>query len=233
MAAGTETDRYRTLDRFRSIPAAILAARRACGSGRVALEDVEGNVLTYGQLALGGAAIERLLRARFAPGERVGLLLPAAPAAAAVLLGFWRAGRVPAMVNPTVGEGPVLSALATAGCGTVLASRAFVEKGGLLDLAEAVRAAGHRLLWTEDLRAALGRFDKARGPRRRALRALRRRPRHRGGRALHLGHRGRAEGRRPHPRQHPRQRRPAPGARRRSARPTAPSRRCRSSTASA
>ena len=160
MAAGTETDRYRTLDRFRSIPAAILAARRACGSGRVALEDVEGNVLTYGQLELGAAAIERLLRARFAPGERIGLLLPAAPAAAAVLLGFWRAGRVPAMVNPTVGEGPVLSALATAGCGTVLASRAFVEKGGLLDLAEGVRAAGHRLLWTEDLRAALGRLDR-------------------------------------------------------------------------
>ena len=104
--------------------------------------------------------LERALRARFAPGERVGLLLPAAPGAVAVLLAFWRAGRVPAMLNPTVGAGPVLSALRTAGCATVISSRAFVEKGGLGELVEAVRAAGFDLLWTEDLRAAVTRFDK-------------------------------------------------------------------------
>lgn len=160
MPADVETDRYRALDRFGSIPAAILAARRAHGSGRVALEDIAGTTLTYGQLALAGAALERVLRARFAPGERVGLLLPTAPAAAAVLLAFWRAGRVPAMLNPTVGEGPLLSALATAGCSTVIASRAFIEKAGLDPLADAIRDAGRRLLWIEDLRSEVGRLDR-------------------------------------------------------------------------
>ena len=160
MAQASETDRYRALDRYGSLPAAILATRRRLGSSRVAFEDIEGNTLTYGQLALAGAVLERALRARFAPGERVGLLLPAAPAAAAVLLGFWRAGRVPAMLNPTAGAGPVLSALATAGASTVLASRAFVEKGGLGDLVAAVQAAGYAILWTEDLRNGIGRLDK-------------------------------------------------------------------------
>ena len=160
MGPGLEAERFRALHRFDSLPEAILAARRTLGSARVALEDIEGNSLTYGQLALAGAVLERALRARFSPGERVGLLLPTAPGAAAVLLAFWRAGRVPAMLNPTVGVGPVLSALRTAGCTTVISSRAFVEKGGLGDLVEAVRAAGFDLLWTEDLRAAVTRFDK-------------------------------------------------------------------------
>ena len=160
MDLGSEDDRFRKLHRFGSIPEAILAARRAHGSDRVAFEDIEGTSLTYGQLALAGAVLERLLRSRFKPGERVGVLLPAAPGAIAVLVGFWRAGRVPAMLNPTVGAAPVLSALRTAGCSSVLTSRAFVEKAGLGELAEAVRAAGFDLLWTEELRSAVTRFDK-------------------------------------------------------------------------
>lgn len=156
----TEDDRFATLNRFASLPEAILAARRRLGGERVAFEDIEGTALTYGQLTLAAAALERGLRARFAPGERVGLLLPAAPAAIAVLLAFWRAGRVPAMLNPTAGEGPLLSGLATAGCATVVSSRAFVEKGDLGGIVAAIEAAGLRILWTEDLRAAVSRLDK-------------------------------------------------------------------------
>lgn len=159
MAPHPETARFASLNRFTSIPAAILAARRAHGGSRVAFEDVAGASLTYGQLALASAVLERGLRARFQPGERVGLLLPAAPAAIAVLVAFWRAGRVPAMLNPTAGIGPVLSALQTAGCRTLLSSRAFVDKGGLGELVEAARDAGLSLLWTEDLRAAVTRLD--------------------------------------------------------------------------
>ena len=64
------------------------------------------------------------------------------------------------MLNPTAGTGPVLSALGTARCGTVIASRAFVEKGGLGDLVAAIEGAGVQMLWTEDLKAAVTRFDK-------------------------------------------------------------------------
>jgi acyl-[acyl-carrier-protein]-phospholipid O-acyltransferase/long-chain-fatty-acid--[acyl-carrier-protein] ligase len=157
---GIETDRFETLNHFKSLPAAILAARRAFGADRVAFEDIQGTTLTYGQLTLAGAVLERALRRRFAPGARVGVLLPAAPGAIAVLLAFWRAGRVPAMLNPTVGAGPVISALRTAGCGTVISSRAFVEAGGLGDLVSAIEAAGVTMLWTEDLKAAVTLADK-------------------------------------------------------------------------
>ncbi len=158
-----EEARFRALDRFNSLPQAVLAARRTHGADRVAFEDIEGTTLTYGQLALAAAVLERALRRRFATGDRVGVLLPAAPGAIAVLLAFWRSGRVPALLNPTVGPGPVLSALRTAGCGTVLSSRAFVDKGSLGDLVEAMEAAGIRMLWTEDLKAAVSLGDRLAG----------------------------------------------------------------------
>lgn len=160
MAHDDEARRFQALNRFSSIPAAILAARRTLGSDRVAFEDIEGKTLTYGELTLGAAVLERLLRARFAPGERVGVLLPAAPGAAAVLLAFWRSGRVPALLNPTVGSGPLVSALRTARCKAVLSSRAFVEQGGFGDLLDRVRESGLRVVWTDDLRAEAGVLDK-------------------------------------------------------------------------
>ena len=156
-----EEDRFRALNRFGSLPEAILSARRTYGSRTVAFEDIAGTSLTYGQLALAGAALERGFRARFAPGERVGVLLPAAPGVVAVLLAFWRSGRTPAMLNPTVGSGPLIAALRTAGCETVISSRVFVEKGELGELIELVEAEGFRMVWTEDLKAAIGALDKA------------------------------------------------------------------------
>ncbi|TPE51344.1 AMP-binding protein [Amaricoccus solimangrovi] len=160
MERDTELARFRALDRFGSLAEAVLAARRAHGAGRVAVEDIAGTALTYGRLTLAAAVLERAFRARFASGERVGVLLPAAPGAVAVLLGFWRSGRVPAMLNPTVGPGPVLAALRVAGCGSVLSSRVFVEKAELGALVEEMVAAGFAMVWTEDLRRSAGAFDK-------------------------------------------------------------------------
>lgn len=163
MDRADENDRFAALNRFASLPEAILAAGRTLGWERIALEDIEGNTMSYGELALAGAVLERGLRARLGPGERVGVLLPTAPGAAAVLLAFWRAGRVPALLNPTVGTGPLLSALHTAQCRTVLTSRAFVEKGGFGELIDRVSESGFRVLWTEDLRAAVSFVDKLAG----------------------------------------------------------------------
>lgn len=157
-----EDRHYTELDGFTSLPAAVIAARQRFGKGSVAFEDIEGTTLTLGDFALAGAVLERAFRARFAAGERVGVLLPSTPGSVAVLYGFWRAGRVPALLNPTVGAGPLLSALRTAAAGTVLSSRAFVEKGNLGDLVAEIEGAGHRLIWTEDIRAAITAWDKAR-----------------------------------------------------------------------
>ncbi len=151
-----EETRFRALDRHSTLVHAIAEAKAVHGAADPLFRDIEGNALTRGRLALGGAALGRILRAETTPGERVGVLLPAAPGAAAVLLAFWREGRVPALLNPTVGAGPSVAALGVAGARTVLTSRVFVERGKLQNLVAAYEAAGLRILWTEELRARVG-----------------------------------------------------------------------------
>lgn len=157
----SEEQDYAERDRFRSLPEAVLAIRRQYGAEAVAFEDIAGDRLTLGRFTLAGALLGRALSRRFRAGERVGVLLPSAPGSIAVLLGFWRAGRVPALINPTVGSGPMLSALHTAGCRAVVSSRSFIEKGKLEAVVEAIEGAGLTMLWTEDLRESFGILDKA------------------------------------------------------------------------
>ena len=59
MGSGSESGRFESLNRFRSLPEAILAARRTHGAGRVAFEDTEGSPPTYGQLTLVAAVLGR------------------------------------------------------------------------------------------------------------------------------------------------------------------------------
>ena len=206
-----EDDRFRALDRFRSLPEAILAARRAYGSDRVAFEDIEGTTLTYGQLALAGAVLERGLRARFAPGR-------ARRAAASRRAG--RRCRAPRLLALRPGAGDAQpdrrSRAAAGGAG----DRPLHERHRQPRLRREGRA--RRARRRDRGRGAPAGLDRgparggdparqARGARHRPPGAARDRPRDRGGGALHLGDRGRAEGGRAHSRQPPRQRRPAPG----------------------
>jgi acyl-[acyl-carrier-protein]-phospholipid O-acyltransferase / long-chain-fatty-acid--[acyl-carrier-protein] ligase len=69
---------------------------------------------------------------------------------------------VPAMINFSAGAANVLSACATAEVGTVLTSRAFIEKGRLGPLVEAL-SGKVRLVYLEDVRATITAADKLRG----------------------------------------------------------------------
>jgi len=66
------------------------------------------------------------------------------------------------MINFSAGPGNILAACKAAEIDTILTSRAFIEKGKLGPLAEAVGAAV-RLVYLEDVRAGIGTLDKLRG----------------------------------------------------------------------
>ncbi|MSQ55700.1 MAG: hypothetical protein EXR31_10060 [Betaproteobacteria bacterium] len=68
-------------------------------------------------------------------------------------------GRVPAMLNCSVGPGPVDSALITAGIETEIAARGFVEQARLQPIA-ALLQARVRVLWAEDLRDQVTPLDR-------------------------------------------------------------------------
>jgi acyl-[acyl-carrier-protein]-phospholipid O-acyltransferase / long-chain-fatty-acid--[acyl-carrier-protein] ligase len=148
-----EDGRRRMLEKDPSVPHAFARAEKTFGSKDIVIRDPLGNALTRRKIAVGGAVFSDLLREKTSQKETVGVLLPGVASVAVVLMGLWRSGRVPAMLNPTLGEAPALSALKTAEIKTVLSSRDFVAKAGIEPMINAFNDAGVRIIWTEDLKA--------------------------------------------------------------------------------
>ena len=94
-----------------------------------------------------------------AKGEAVGVMLPNANGAAVTLLGLMSAARVPAMINFTAGAGNIAAACKAAEVRTIVTSRAFVEKGRMGPLIEAL-SAQVKIVYLEDVRATVSTGDK-------------------------------------------------------------------------
>lgn len=141
---------------------ALLEARARYGSGVEIIEDVARTPLSYRGLLLAAAVLGRRLTAMVPEGQRIGLLLPNANATVVALVALQAFGRVPAMLNFTVGASGMLSACTAAEVKVVVSSRDFVERGRLT---EAVRRMESevRVIWLEDLRRTIGWRDRLRG----------------------------------------------------------------------
>jgi acyl-[acyl-carrier-protein]-phospholipid O-acyltransferase/long-chain-fatty-acid--[acyl-carrier-protein] ligase len=153
---------FRTTSTDRTVVEAVIEAASLHGKGRVAVEDPVTGALTYRKLLVGAAVLGRKLMALSDEGEAVGVMLPNANGAAVTLLGLMSAGRVPAMINFTAGATNILSACTGAEIKTILTSRAFIEKGKLGPLVEAI-SAQVQIVYLEDVRAGIGTLDKLRG----------------------------------------------------------------------
>jgi acyl-[acyl-carrier-protein]-phospholipid O-acyltransferase/long-chain-fatty-acid--[acyl-carrier-protein] ligase len=146
---------FRTTSTDRTVIQAVIEAAEVHGPGRVAVDDPVGGPLSYRRMLAGARVIGRRLEPLAFEGEAVGVLLPTSGGAAVTLLGLLSSGRVPAMLNFTAGASNVLAACRAAQVKTVVSSRAFVEKGRLEALVEAL-SADVQFVWLEDVRAKVG-----------------------------------------------------------------------------
>ena len=152
---------FRTTSTDRTVFQAVVEAAATHGPGRVAVEDPVTGALTYRKLLLGANALGRKLLPLAPEGSAVGVMLPSANGAAVTLLALMSGGRVPAMINFTAGSAAIEAACRAAEIGTILTSRAFVEKGKLGGLVESL-AAKVTIVYLEDVRATIGPSDKLR-----------------------------------------------------------------------
>ncbi len=90
------------------------------------------------------------------PGQRVGVLLPASAAAAHLFLALQLAGKVPVMLNWTMGSRNLVYALKTAEITCVISSTKFIDNLNGVDLMDLES----HLLFMEDLQAKLSWLDK-------------------------------------------------------------------------
>ncbi|MFN7921395.1 MAG: AMP-binding protein [Bryobacteraceae bacterium] len=122
------------------------------------VSDIRFQPDSYGNVLRGALALGRLVSKLSVEGERVGLLMPNASPTVMLLFGMFAFRRIPAMINYTSGVEGMQSACQTAQIKTILASRAFLERGKLTD--KVARLQGVRVVLLEDLRAQLGLGDK-------------------------------------------------------------------------
>lgn len=138
---------------------ALLDAKRIHGGRHRIIEDIERQPLTYNQLVARAVILGRLIAPLAQRDAPVGVLLPNAVGTAVVFFGLQLFGRVPAMLNYTVGVQGMRSACRTGGIRVVLTSRRFVEAA---KLEVAIKALGEdvAVVFLEDLRKHVGIVDK-------------------------------------------------------------------------
>lgn len=141
---------------------AILEAAGQFGKGRVVLEDIKREPLTYGQLLTRTFILGSVLRKDTQTGERIGVLMPNVAAGVVVYMALQYLERVPAMLNYTTGLQVLLKACETASIRTVYTSRQFIETAALESLAEGLQQRVN-LVYLEDLRGRIGIRDKLLG----------------------------------------------------------------------
>lgn len=121
---------------------------------RDACADMSSGVLTYPQLKMRVILLAEHLR-RFKE-KRIGIMLPASVAASACILACQLAGKVPVMVNWTVGSRHLKSVADLAGYKHVLSSWAFLDRLENVDL----DGVEDKLIFLEDMRATFSLKDK-------------------------------------------------------------------------
>ena len=153
---------YAAAFRRESLFAAVVRAARNHGMGQYIIEDASGARLRYRDLITRALVLGRAITRRLGERERIGILLPSTAAAVVTVLACAAHGRQAAMLNFTAGARGLITAIETGNVRLVVTSRAFIETAGLGAEAAAIESQA-RLLYLEDLRAAIGPWAKLAG----------------------------------------------------------------------
>ena len=139
-----------------TVPSAI---RAAAGNGfpKPLLQDSSLRAMSYRQLLVGAEVLSRYWRRTLA-GLRVGILLPNVNVLPLTLLGVWAAGKIPAILNYTLGPASVLTCARLAGVTQIITSKAFLQH--LKFDPGPFRAAGVELIFLEDARKRIPGLSK-------------------------------------------------------------------------
>ncbi|MGB3723604.1 MAG: acyl-[ACP]--phospholipid O-acyltransferase, partial [Pacificimonas sp.] len=151
---------FATADLDRTLFTALLDAKRTHGGNVPVVEDVKRDPMTYSKLVIGSLALGRELAMPTRQGENVGLLLPNVNGVAAAFFALQAEGRVPAMLNYTVGLSAMQAACTAAEVRTIVTARAFIEQGKLEDIVSSLEADGRRFIYLEDVAETIGTREK-------------------------------------------------------------------------
>jgi len=147
---------FDTSDTSRTLFEALCDASDLHGAKALVVEDVKREPMSYGRLIAAAGLLGKRLAIGTRQGDAVGVLLPNVTGVAVAFFGLQSQGRVPAMLNFTVGLSNMRSACETATINTIVTARAFVAQAKLEQLIAALEADGRRIVYLEDIGATIG-----------------------------------------------------------------------------
>ena len=153
---------FATSNRNLTLTERLLDARKIHGGKHVVAEDINRTPLNYNSLLTKSAVLGKQLAKRSAKAEAVGVLLPGTLATVATFWGLQLYGRVPAMLNYTVGAQGMLSACNTAKLQRIITSRRFIQQAKL-DAVAAELENNIEIIYLEDIASQITIFDKIMG----------------------------------------------------------------------
>ncbi len=115
--------------------------------------DPSWSYLTYRSLILKSIGLGRIFKKRIHGHDRfIGVMLPNTMAHVVTLFGLLSINKTPTMLNFSTGISQIKSACQTAKLKTVITARAFIEKGELEHLIEALESEVDQIIYLEDLK---------------------------------------------------------------------------------
>jgi len=139
----------------------LLWAGKLHGMNKVMAEDIN-NTITYKNSIIGSYILGKKLKTVLGKEEIVGVLLPNSIGHVVTLFALYYSNKTPAILNFSAGVQNNLDCGETAGFQTILTSRVFVEKAGLV---EYINQLGTRfaIIYLEDVKDTVYTTDKIRG----------------------------------------------------------------------
>lgn len=132
------------------------------GMKRVIVEDMQRQPLTYRAVIMRSFILSGWLKERTTLSEAVGVLLPTSSASLLCFVSLLLIGRVPAMLNFSLGANTLLQTCQLGRLRLILTSRRFVELARLENTIETL-SAQFTIVYLEDLKNEIGVQDKLRG----------------------------------------------------------------------
>ena len=137
----------------------IIEARNIHGGKHIIAEDINREPLSYNALFTRMAIIGKKLAGISKEGEMLGVLLPSSVATICTFWGMQLFGRVPAMLNYTVGSQGMMSACETAQLQKVITSRRFIKLAKLESVIDEI-SQHVELIYLEDIAERVTALDK-------------------------------------------------------------------------
>jgi len=153
---------YQTAPQNQTLVDRLLDARRIHGGSHIIAEDINRTPLNYNMFITRSVVLGKQLVKHCGDDNTVGVLLPSTLASVATFWGLQFYGRVPAMLNYTVGAHGMISACETAVLHRVITSRRFVEQAKLQESVKAL-ASKVEIIYLEDVAEKIGVMDKVVG----------------------------------------------------------------------